>query len=113
MSSLSAECGVETFWNVCEFKPSSLPRQVNDTVLTDVQGNGQIASASDISPAYPSQRSISIPAGNKCRKKVMDLSCIREFTIHWKEKEENLKNCHETFFTKWIFVGASEADKPR
>lgn len=37
--------------------------QVNDTVLTDVQG-GQIASASDISPGYPSQRSISLPAGN-------------------------------------------------
>ncbi|XP_033496264.1 semaphorin-7A [Epinephelus fuscoguttatus] len=35
---------------------------VNDTVLTDVQGNGQIASASDISPPYPSQRSISLPA---------------------------------------------------
>ncbi|TNN01962.1 semaphorin-7A [Takifugu flavidus] len=34
---------------------------VNDTVLTDVQGV-QIASASDISPAYPSQRSISLPA---------------------------------------------------
>uniref|UniRef100_H3CKZ6 Si:ch211-113g11.6 n=1 Tax=Tetraodon nigroviridis TaxID=99883 RepID=H3CKZ6_TETNG len=34
---------------------------VNDSVLTDVQG-GQIASASDISPAYPSQRSISFPA---------------------------------------------------
>ncbi|XP_069568053.1 semaphorin-7A [Brachyistius frenatus] len=34
---------------------------VNDTVLTDVQG-GQIASASDITPAYPSQKSISLPA---------------------------------------------------
>ncbi|XP_061573547.1 semaphorin-7A [Cololabis saira] len=34
---------------------------VNDTVLTDVQGNGQIGSASDISPAYPSQKSISLP----------------------------------------------------
>ncbi|XP_062256244.1 semaphorin-7A [Platichthys flesus] len=35
---------------------------VNDTVLTDVQGNGQMASASDISPPYPSQKSISLPA---------------------------------------------------
>ncbi|KAK5861723.1 hypothetical protein PBY51_017178 [Eleginops maclovinus] len=35
---------------------------VNETVLTDVQGNGQIASASDISPPYPSQKSISLPA---------------------------------------------------
>ncbi|XP_068179096.1 semaphorin-7A isoform X1 [Antennarius striatus] len=35
---------------------------VNDTVLTDVQGNGHIGSASDISPPYPSQRSISLPA---------------------------------------------------
>ncbi|XP_071391507.1 semaphorin-7A [Centroberyx affinis] len=37
---------------------------VNDTVLTDVgqQGSGQIASASDISPPYPSQRSISLTA---------------------------------------------------
>ncbi|XP_032373769.1 semaphorin-7A [Etheostoma spectabile] len=35
---------------------------VNDTVLTDVQGNGQIASASDISPPYPSQKSISLPS---------------------------------------------------
>ncbi|XP_019948825.1 semaphorin-7A [Paralichthys olivaceus] len=35
---------------------------VNDSVLTDVQGNGQIASAADISPPYPSQRSISLPA---------------------------------------------------
>uniref|UniRef100_A0A3B4XKT5 Si:ch211-113g11.6 n=1 Tax=Seriola lalandi dorsalis TaxID=1841481 RepID=A0A3B4XKT5_SERLL len=35
---------------------------VNDTVLTDVQGNGHIAAASDISPPYPSQRSISVPA---------------------------------------------------
>uniref|UniRef100_A0A8D3DTT0 Semaphorin-1A n=1 Tax=Scophthalmus maximus TaxID=52904 RepID=A0A8D3DTT0_SCOMX len=35
---------------------------VNDTVLTDVQGSGQIASASDISPPYPSQRSISLLA---------------------------------------------------
>ncbi|XP_030014348.1 semaphorin-7A [Sphaeramia orbicularis] len=35
---------------------------VNDTVLTDVQGNGQIASASDISPAYPSQKSITLTA---------------------------------------------------
>ncbi|KAM6909622.1 semaphorin-7A [Xenentodon cancila] len=34
---------------------------VNDTVLTDVKGNGQIGSASDISPAYPSQKSISLP----------------------------------------------------
>lgn len=34
---------------------------VNDTV-TDVQGNFHISSASDISPAYPSQRAISIPA---------------------------------------------------
>ncbi|KAF3839185.1 hypothetical protein F7725_017902 [Dissostichus mawsoni] len=41
---------------------------VNETVLTDVQGNGQIASASDISPPYPSQKSISFPAGNKLRK---------------------------------------------
>ncbi|CAB1419699.1 unnamed protein product [Pleuronectes platessa] len=37
---------------------------VNDTVLTDVQGNGQMASASDISPPYPSQKSISLPAGD-------------------------------------------------
>ncbi|KAM9309301.1 semaphorin-7A [Pholidichthys leucotaenia] len=35
---------------------------VNDSVLTDVQGVGQIASASEISPPYPSQRSISLPA---------------------------------------------------
>ncbi|XP_035991288.1 semaphorin-7A [Fundulus heteroclitus] len=35
---------------------------VNDTVLTDVQGGGQIASASDISPPYPSQKSINLPA---------------------------------------------------
>lgn len=41
-----------------------LPAQVNDTVLTDVQGSGPIAAASDISPPYPSQRSISLPAGN-------------------------------------------------
>uniref|UniRef100_A0A3B3I524 Si:ch211-113g11.6 n=1 Tax=Oryzias latipes TaxID=8090 RepID=A0A3B3I524_ORYLA len=34
---------------------------VNDTVLTDVQG-GHIASASDISPPYPSQKFISLPA---------------------------------------------------
>ncbi|XP_047454723.1 semaphorin-7A [Mugil cephalus] len=34
---------------------------VNDTVLTDVQG-GQIASASEISPPYPSHGSISLPA---------------------------------------------------
>uniref|UniRef100_A0A665TPR3 Si:ch211-113g11.6 n=1 Tax=Echeneis naucrates TaxID=173247 RepID=A0A665TPR3_ECHNA len=40
----------------------SYPLQVNDTVLTDVQSNGQIAAASDISPPYPSQRSISLPA---------------------------------------------------
>lgn len=32
-------------------------------MLTDVQG-GHIASASDISPPYPSQKSISLPAGN-------------------------------------------------
>lgn len=51
----------------------SLSRQVNETVLTDVQGNGQIASASDISPPYPSQRSISLPAGNKCRKEITRL----------------------------------------
>lgn len=37
--------------------------QVNDTVLTEVQGGGQLAAASDISPPYPSQRSISLPAG--------------------------------------------------
>ncbi|XP_034553421.1 semaphorin-7A [Notolabrus celidotus] len=41
---------------------------VNDTVLTDVQGNGQIASASDISPPYPSQKSINLPAGNKMQR---------------------------------------------
>ncbi|XP_061676253.1 semaphorin-7A [Syngnathoides biaculeatus] len=35
---------------------------VNDTVLTDVQGVGHIASPSDISPPYPSQKSISLPA---------------------------------------------------
>ncbi|XP_068616519.1 semaphorin-7A [Brachionichthys hirsutus] len=35
---------------------------VNDTVLTGVQGSGRIGSASDISPPYPSQRSISLPA---------------------------------------------------
>ncbi|MEQ2269689.1 hypothetical protein XENORESO_008215, partial [Xenotaenia resolanae] len=35
---------------------------VNDTVLTDVQGGGQIASASEISPPYPSQKSINLPA---------------------------------------------------
>ncbi|XP_056261877.1 semaphorin-7A isoform X2 [Pseudoliparis swirei] len=35
---------------------------VNDTVLTDVRGNGQMASASEISPPYPSQKSISLPA---------------------------------------------------
>ncbi|XP_040020923.2 semaphorin-7A [Gasterosteus aculeatus] len=35
---------------------------VNDSVLTDVQGNGQIGPSSDISPPYPSQRSISLPA---------------------------------------------------
>lgn len=33
---------------------------VNDTTLTDVQGNFHIASAADISPAYPSQKSISV-----------------------------------------------------
>lgn len=43
----------------------SASRQVNDSVLTDVQGNGQIGPSSDISPPYPSQRSISLPAGNK------------------------------------------------
>lgn len=42
---------------------SVLALQVNDTVLTDVQG-GMLASASDISPAYPSQKSISLPSGN-------------------------------------------------
>ncbi|XP_030604883.1 semaphorin-7A [Archocentrus centrarchus] len=35
---------------------------VNDTVLTDVQGVGQISSPSHISPQYPSQRAISLPA---------------------------------------------------
>ncbi|KAM4600682.1 semaphorin-7A [Polymixia lowei] len=35
---------------------------VNDTVLTDAQGSGQIGAASDISPPYPSQRSISLTA---------------------------------------------------
>lgn len=40
--------------------------QVNDSVLTDVQG-GQMASASDVSPAYPSQRSISLPTGETRR----------------------------------------------
>ncbi|CAN9514427.1 unnamed protein product [Ophioblennius macclurei] len=35
---------------------------VNDTVLTDVQGGGQIASAAEISPPYPSQKSISLTA---------------------------------------------------
>ncbi|XP_026172789.1 semaphorin-7A isoform X2 [Mastacembelus armatus] len=35
---------------------------VNETVLTDVQGSGQIAAASDISPPYPSQKSISLLA---------------------------------------------------
>uniref|UniRef100_A0A3Q2YBR0 Si:ch211-113g11.6 n=1 Tax=Hippocampus comes TaxID=109280 RepID=A0A3Q2YBR0_HIPCM len=38
--------------------------QVNDTVLTDIQGVGQIASPADISPPYPSQKSISLPAGS-------------------------------------------------
>lgn len=47
-----------------EMSPPS-PRQVNDTVLTDVQG--QIGAASDISPPYPSQRSISLPTGNNAR----------------------------------------------
>ncbi|XP_054903048.1 semaphorin-7A [Poeciliopsis prolifica] len=35
---------------------------VNDTVLTDVQGGGMIAPASHISPPYPSQKSINLPA---------------------------------------------------
>lgn len=35
---------------------------VNDTVLTDVQGAGQISSASHISPQFPSHRAISLPA---------------------------------------------------
>ncbi|XP_028327630.1 semaphorin-7A [Gouania willdenowi] len=35
---------------------------VNDTMLTDVQGAGHIGSASEISPPYPSQKSISVPA---------------------------------------------------
>ncbi|XP_051922440.1 semaphorin-7A [Hippocampus zosterae] len=35
---------------------------VNDTVLTDIQGVGQIGSPADISPPYPSQKSISLPA---------------------------------------------------
>ncbi|XP_077577246.1 semaphorin-7A [Stigmatopora nigra] len=34
---------------------------VNDTVLSDIQGVGHIGSASDISPPYPSQKSISLP----------------------------------------------------
>lgn len=91
--------------NLNQAQTSSLSWQVNDTVLTDVQGNGQIASASDISPAYPSQRSISIPAGNKCRRKVMGLRCKWEFTNHWKEKQENLRNCYETIFHKGDFCG--------
>uniref|UniRef100_A0A3P8ZWQ5 Sema domain-containing protein n=1 Tax=Esox lucius TaxID=8010 RepID=A0A3P8ZWQ5_ESOLU len=33
---------------------------VNDTVLIDAPTNGQMASASDISPPYPSQRSVSV-----------------------------------------------------
>ena len=64
--------------------PPSL-RQVNDTVLTDVQGNGQIASASDISPPYPSQRSISVPAGKKLKKEIT--FGLLEFMIYWKENE--------------------------
>ncbi|XP_035601875.1 semaphorin-7A-like [Oncorhynchus keta] len=35
---------------------------VNDTVLTDAPTNGHMASASDISPPYPSQRSVSLSA---------------------------------------------------
>ncbi|KAM4735699.1 semaphorin-7A isoform 2-T2 [Anableps anableps] len=35
---------------------------VNDTVLTDIQGSGMIASASDISPPFPSQKSVNLPA---------------------------------------------------
>uniref|UniRef100_A0A672GRH0 Si:ch211-113g11.6 n=1 Tax=Salarias fasciatus TaxID=181472 RepID=A0A672GRH0_SALFA len=35
---------------------------VNDTVLTDVQGGGHIAPASEISPPYPSQKSLSLTA---------------------------------------------------
>ncbi|XP_032414096.1 semaphorin-7A [Xiphophorus hellerii] len=35
---------------------------VNDTVLTDVQGGGMIAPASHISPPFPSQKSINLPA---------------------------------------------------
>ncbi|XP_056142987.1 semaphorin-7A [Lampris incognitus] len=35
---------------------------VNDTVLTDVQGSAQMAAPADISPPYPSQRSISLSA---------------------------------------------------
>ncbi|XP_049585297.1 semaphorin-7A isoform X1 [Syngnathus scovelli] len=35
---------------------------VNDTVLTDIQGVGPIGSPSDISPPYPSQKSITLPA---------------------------------------------------
>ncbi|PWA23876.1 hypothetical protein CCH79_00010787 [Gambusia affinis] len=35
---------------------------VNDTVLTDVQGGGTIAPASHISPPFPSQKSINLPA---------------------------------------------------
>ncbi|KAK0144870.1 Semaphorin-7A [Merluccius polli] len=33
---------------------------VNETVLTDAQGSGQIGSPSDISPPYPSQKAISL-----------------------------------------------------
>ncbi|KAK7886946.1 hypothetical protein WMY93_026567 [Mugilogobius chulae] len=46
----------ETAKNTCRAKAA--PLEVNDTVLTDVQGH--ISSASDISPAYPSQKSISL-----------------------------------------------------
>lgn len=42
--------------------------QVNDSVLTDVLGAGQIASPSDISPPYPSQKFINLPAGNEDKK---------------------------------------------
>ncbi|XP_016518876.1 semaphorin-7A-like [Poecilia formosa] len=35
---------------------------VNETVLTDVQGGGMIAPASHISPPFPSQKSINLPA---------------------------------------------------
>ena len=94
---------------------SNFPLQVNDTVLTDVQGGGQIASPSDISPPYPSQSSISLPAGNKHKREGIHIHS-KLYMFIWKVEEEPQLSYQQIKSLLWNILDrhdVSEPDEPQ